>query len=364
MPFMIRGGKMPDSRHVFEVLDKPEIIASVPSTVVVFGADSFLKQHAIESILERSGCDRSSVKKIEGELAAWRDIHDALATRSLFDDDGKRVSVVKDADSFVSKNRTPLEKWSERSSEKGSEDATLLLELNSFPGNTKLYKLVLKQGLIVDCNPPLKPRAKTNLDETAIQKWIIKWGKGHHAVQLTTQQANILVERVGAVFGLLDCELAKLALFADAQQHVSDAHVKEMVGGWRTKTAWEIADSIAEGRIHHAMEQIDRLMISGQNAIGLSAQLSWSFRRFGLAAHVVEQQERYGGKVALNRALEQAGFRVYEVDDAARRLRRIGRARAKLILPWLKDLDMKLKGSHSVEDRSRFALEEFVMRMG
>jgi predicted ATPase len=78
----------------------------------------------------------------------------------------------------------------------------------------------------------------------------------------------------------------------------------------------------------------------------------------------VEQQERYGGKVALNRALEQAGFRVYEVDDAARRLRRIGRARAKLILPWLKDLDMKLKGSHSTDDRSRFALEEFVMRMG
>ncbi len=355
---------MPEVRHVFEVLDKPASIASVPSTVVVFGADSFLKQRATETILDRSGCDRSSVKKVEGESAVWRDIHDALATRSLFDDDGGRVSVVKDADSFVSKNRAPLEKWSERSSGKGSDDATLLLELNSFPGNTKLYKLVLKQGLIVDCNPPLKPRSKTNIDESAIQKWIIKWGKVHHSVQLTTQQANILVERVGAVFGLLDCELAKLALFADAQQHVSDSQVKEMVGGWRTKTAWEIADSIADGRIHHAREQIDRLMISGQNAIGLSAQLSWSFRRFGLAAHVVEQQERYGGKVALNRALEQAGFRVYEVDDAERRLRRIGRARAKLILPWLKDLDMKLKGSHSVEDRSRFALEEFVMRMG
>jgi predicted ATPase len=78
----------------------------------------------------------------------------------------------------------------------------------------------------------------------------------------------------------------------------------------------------------------------------------------------VEQQERYGGKVVMNRALEQAGFRVYEVDEAARRLKRIGRARAKLILPWLKGLDMKLKGSHSGDDRGRFALEEFVLRMG
>ena len=355
---------MPDSIHVFELLDKPESVAAVPATIVVFGADSFLKQHAIETILDRSGCDRSSVKKVEGESALWRDIHDALATRSLFDDDGRRVTVVKGADTFVSKNRAPLEKWAEKSSAKPSDDATLLLELTSFPGNTKLYKLVLKQGLIIDCNPPLKPRSKTNIDDTAIQKWIITWGSRHHAVQLSTQQANILVERVGAVFGLLDCELAKLGLFAGANQKVSNEHVKEMVGGWRTKTAWEIADSIAEGRIHQALEQIDRLMISGQNAIGLSAQLSWSFRRFGLAAHVVEQQERFGGKAALNRALEQAGFRVYEVDDAARRLKRIGRARAKLILPWLKDLDMKLKGSHSSDDRARFALEEFVMRMG
>jgi len=351
---------MADSINVFELLDKPESVSSIPSVISVFGADSFLKQLAIEAILKRSGCDQASVKKVEGELTMWRDIHDALATRSLFDDEGRRISIVKAADTFVTKNRAYLEKWSE----KPADDATLVLELTSFPGNTKLFKLVQKHGLIIDCNPPLKARSKTNIDETAIQKWIVKWGRGQHSVQLSTQQANILVERVGAVFGLLDCELAKLALFADANQNVTDEQVKEMVGGWRTKTAWEIADSIAEGRIHQAMEQIDRLMISGQNAIGLSAQLSWSFRRFGLAAHVVEQQERFGGKAILNKALETAGFRVYETDDAARRLKRIGRARAKLILLWLKDLDMKLKGSHSQEDRARFALEEFVMRMG
>jgi len=351
---------MADSLHVFELLDKPESISSIPSIISVFGADSFLKQHAIEAILQQSGCDLASVKKVEGEVTMWRDIHDALATRSLFDEEGRRFSIVRAADTFVSKNRAYLEKWSE----KPADDATLALELTSFPGNTKLFKLVQKRGLIVDCNPPLKARSKTNLDETAILKWIINWGRGHHAVQLSTKQANILVERVGAVFGLLDSELAKLALFADANQKVTDEQVKEMVGGWRTKTVWEIADSIAEGRIHQAMEQIDRLMTSGQNAIGVSAQLSWSFRRFGLAAYLVEQQERFGGKAILNKALETAGFRVYEVDDAARRLKRIGRARAKLILPWLKDLDMKLKGSHSNDDRARFALEEFVMRMG
>ena len=44
------------------------------------------------------------------------------------------------------------------------------------------------------------------------------------------------------------------------------------------------------------MEQLDRLLASGQNAIGISAQLSWYFRRFGMAAHLIEQSEHIGAQ--------------------------------------------------------------------
>ncbi len=105
---------------------------------------------------------------------------------------------------------------------------------------------------------------------------------------------NVMIERIGFVFGLLDTELAKLALFAGEDGKVSDAIVHELVGGWRTKTVWEVADQIADGKVASAMEQLDRLFASGQNAIGIFAQLSWYFRRYGMAAHCIEQAERFG----------------------------------------------------------------------
>ncbi len=238
----------------------------------------------------------------------------------------------------------------------------MILELDSLAANTKIYKLIVERGLAVKCSAPIKARSKDAIDEKAVQSWLIAWGKRQHSVQLSIPQADIMLERIGAVFGLLDTELAKLALFAQSDGKVSDAIVHELVGGWRTKTVWEIADQIADGKIAKALEQLDRLFAGGQNAFGVMAQLSWYFRRFGLAAHSIEQAERFGRKPAIGDALEQSGFYRYVLADAEQKLRRIGRPRARQLLNWLRDLDLELKGSHSQEDRARLAIEEFVMR--
>jgi hypothetical protein len=41
----------------------------------------------------------------------------------------------------------------------------------------------------------------------------------------------------------------------------------------------------------------------------------------------------------------------------------LGRQRAGQLYRWLLELDLALKGSHSQEDRARWALEELVLRM-
>lgn len=349
---------MADVLHVFDLLEgKPP--HRLGASVALFGSDWFLRHRALDSLIKHSKISMDAVRKREGDQSTWRDIHDDLATRSLFDDGGPRITILREADSFVSKNRASLERWAETS----TGDATLILELDSLPGNTKLYKLILKHGTVIQCSAPLKKGSRDTPDDRALQKWLIQWGKNNHAISLSIKQANVMVDRIGPVFGLLDSELAKIALFADAKGGVSDEIVHELVGGWRTKTAWEIADSIADGKIAVALEQLDRLLASGQNAIGLSAQLSWYFRRFGVAAHLIEQAERFGRKPIMTTSLEQAGFYRYSIQDAERHLRRIGRDRARQILAWLKDLDIRLKGSHSQEDRARMALEEFVLRL-
>jgi DNA polymerase-3 subunit delta len=120
---------------------------------------------------------------------------------------------------------------------------------------------------------------------------------------------------------------------------------------------------VAEGRVESSLEAIDKLFMAGQSAFGVAAQLSWSLRRYGIAAQLVEQSERLGNKPSLPQALEGAGFRGFELGKAELRLRRIGRQRAKDILSWLVELELQLKGSHSNEDRARLALESFLLKL-
>lgn len=353
------GTKSTAPTHVFDFLNS---IPShpLPAVIACFGNDDFLRRTAIHHWIAHSKLEPESIRVFDGDEDAWREVHDELATRSLFDVAGHRMAVVRSSDKFVTKNRETLERWVDDP----APDSCLLLEIQTLAANTKLYKLIGQKGYLVNCTVPQKSSWGNPPDEKALQQWTIAWAKSRHEVQLTAKQSAVIVDRIGGVCGLIDCELAKLALFADSKQQVSDDRINELVGGWRTQTAWELADAIADGRVANALEQLDKLINAGQNAVGLLAQLSWSLRRFGLAAQLVEQSERTGGKMALATALEQAGFFRFDVAKAEARLKRIGRARSKEMLTSLVELELKLKGSHSNEHRARLALESLIMKLG
>jgi DNA polymerase-3 subunit delta len=340
----------------FEVMDGKSVPVLSP-TVVLFGPDSFLREQSLAIAIQHWKIDAASVSRHYGEEVAWVDVHDQLATRSLFDDTGHKTVIIRAADKFVSKFRDPLERWAQSS----AIDATLVLFLDQFASNTRLYKQLQKTGTLIQCAIPTLKSFGSPPDDRAIEKWVIGWGKHHHDLKLTSRQAQVLVERIGAIFGLLDCELAKLALFAD-KGVVSDQHVDELVGGWRTKSAWDIADWIADGEISRALNELDRLFQAGQAPIGLMAQIAWSLRRFGLAANLLLQAKNVGQSLRPTDALSQSGFYANKIITADKQLRRMGLGRASQISQWLSDLDLKLKGTHSHEDRARFALEEFMMR--
>jgi DNA polymerase-3 subunit delta len=324
--------------------------AKLPAVIACFGPDDFLRHRSLQHTLALGDLDPSTIRTFEGEETEWRDLSDELATRSLFDFDGRRAARLRNADSFVTKHRDALERWVERP----PPDATLLLDVRTLAATTNLYKRIKKHGWLIATGDP---------KDAELADWIIRWAKSHHALTLKRTQALVLVDRIGPICGLIDCELAKLALFTDRQGGVSDSRVDELVGGWRTQTVWLLADAIAEGKIDQAMLQIDQLVMAGQQVIGIAAQLSWSLRRYGTAARLVEQMERSGRRPALQEALGKAGFRTFELGKAESRLRRIGRVRARELLSWLVDLELQLKGSHSNEDRGRIALETLLLKL-
>jgi DNA polymerase-3 subunit delta len=337
------------SFSAFDFLERNDT-AELPPVVACFGPDDFLRHKSFQHAMEIGQVDASTVRTFEGDESPWCDVHDELATRSLFDLAGRRVARLRNADPFVTKHRESLERWVE----KPSPGATLLLDLQTLAANTNLYKKIKKNGWLVSAG---------DIKDAELSGWIVRWGKKEHGISLTRPQANVLVDRIGPICGLIDCELAKLALFVESKGTVSDARVDELVGGWRTQTVWNLAESIADGKINHALRQIDKLIMAGQSVFGIAAQLSWSLRRYGIATRYIEQLERRGQKTSLQNALATAGFRGHELSKAESSIRRLGRPRARELLSWLLELELQLKGSHSNEERGRLALETFLLKL-
>ncbi len=111
-------------------------------------------------------------------------------------------------------------------------------------------------------------------------------------IRLSREAVEQLVDLIGWEFGLLDQELAKLALFVEPKGEVQVDLVNHVVGGWRTQTTWDMLDAAADGDAVTALGQLDKLLQAGEAPQALFGSIAWSLRRFAAATRIVEQQER------------------------------------------------------------------------
>ena len=142
--------------------------------------------------------------------------------------------------------------------------------------------------------------------------------------------------------------------------------VRDVAGGWRTKTTWEIIDQACDGNVAEALTQLDKLLATGEKPIALFGSISWSLRRFAAATRVYEQAEREGRRISIRESLTQAGFRPWPANvlqRAEKQLRQLGRRRAGQIYRWLLAADLAMKRTHSQDERARLVLEQLFVRM-
>jgi len=349
--------------HAFDYLRAPD--KHTPAAVsVMFGDEAFLKQLVTRqlrtNVLED---DDAPFATFAGDNVEWRDVADELSTVALFGGGGRRLAIVEDADDFVRDNRARLEDYVE----KPRSNSVLVLEVTNWQSNTRLYKAVDQSGLQIECRAPQKAVGKRKvLDEGRLIKWLSSWASQRHDAKLLPVAGELLLELVGPEFGLLDQELAKLALFAERGGEITPEMVRDVVGGWRTQTIWELLDAACDGDTADALGQLDRLLQSGEHPVALFGQISWALRRFAAATRIYQHAERVGRKPSVRQALEQAGFRKWPkeaMERAERQLRQLGRERAARMHRWLLETDLALKGSHSAPHRARLALEKLLVRM-
>lgn len=335
--------------HALDYLEKPGKHEPRP-VMVVYGDERFLKRLVIDDLRGRvAGSDDAEFAQavFDGATADYRDVMDELATVALFGSGGRFV-VVEDADEFVSRNRGELEDYVARPHKKSA----LVLDVKSWPSNTRLFKAVAASGLQIEANRPTPAR---------LRKWLPAWSRQQHDRGLDGDAIDLLLELVGPEPGLLDQELAKLAAACGDDGNITAAAVEELVGGWRAKTTWEMLDAALAGDAAAALAQLDRLLLGGENPIGLLGQAGSSLRRMAAAARLVEQAEATGRRITLRAALEEVGVRAFVLAKSEAQLRQLGRKRAGKLYQWLLDADLALKGDSAAPPRT--VLEELIIQM-
>lgn len=317
---------------------------------VLAGDEAFLVGRVLKALrasARPSGEDLGATKTLSGPQADLADVMHLLTARSLFSKERPLV-VVTEADAFVTEHRAKLE--AHASSAKG--EGILVLQVDSFPKNTKLYGLVDKLGLLIDCK---------GLEGAAVATWLKTWSEEQYKKKLDKDAAQLMVELVGGNLGVLDRELAKLVDWSGDAAKLTAEHVHEVVGGWKTKTAWEMLDLALDGNAPEALRQLHRLLAAGEQPVGVLAQVGSTLRRFNAAATLVGQAEAEGRRITPGDALREAGAPPFTIRNAEPRLKRLGRVRASQLLRWVLQADLDLKGDSPLPPR--VVLEQLLVRI-
>ena len=254
----------------------------------------------------------------------------------------QRIVLIEDADEFVSANRPVLEKYVTQPA-KGS---LLILDVKSWPKNTKLFKLVEQHGLAVEC---------AELTGVNLFKWLQRIAKDQFGKTLDREAASLIVQLAGDGVGLLLQEVAKLASLVGDTVEITREDVPKVVGGWRTETTWVMLDAVRDGKPGKALEALDKLMLHGEAPQKVLGGVTFTFRK------LAEATERARAGEPLREAILASGVFPNAIAPVEAYLRRIGFERASRILQLLIEADTQMKGGSRVDPK--LLLERLFVRL-
>jgi DNA polymerase III subunit delta len=309
---------------------------------VVYGDEDFLRRQvrrALRTLIVGPDADDAAVSVYAGDSATYAAVFDDLATVPFFSP--RRLVLVENADPFVTLYRANLEKAVANLPARG----TLVLDVKTWPSNTRLAKLV-DGAATIECKA---------LKTAQLPGWCVQWAATQHGKQLSGQAASLLVDLVGQEMGLLDQELLKVAIYVGDRQQIEAGDVDRLVGNSRAENIWKILDTIGEGRTAEALIHLDRLLDQGEEPLRILGAFAMQLRRLAKAARLNQQG------LPLPAALQQAGIQPWAVRGAEQQLKHLGRRRAERLYDWLLEVDFGLKGGSSLPERT--LLERLVIRL-
>jgi DNA polymerase-3 subunit delta len=309
---------------------------------VLHGDEAFLKRQAILTIKQRAlgdDADQGAASSYAGDKAEFAEVMDELTTAPFFAP--RRVVVVENADPFVTRFRGLLEK------KVAALPATglLVLDVKTWPANTRLAKLVDNAATLVCKAPPPYKMAP----------WCSAWSASRHSKELPAAAAQLLVDLIGSEMGQLDQELEKLSIYVGERAKINVADVDKLVGQSRAENIWKIFDALAEGKPGQALGMLDRLFDQGEEPMRILGALALQLRRLAQAGRLALQG------VSIGAALERAGVAPFALQGAERQLKHLGRRRLGKLYDWLMELNLGVRGDSPLPERVQF--ERLLVRL-
>ncbi len=307
--------------------DEPE-----RSVYVVHGDDPYLIRESVAAIVRRffPDGDAAGVERFAGSETALADLLDLLHTLPFF---GKwRLAVVEEADPFVTRYRSEIERYVEKPAARG----VLVLQTRSWPSNTRLAKAIEASGLSIQAACPR---------ESELPGWLVQLARSVGGAKLDKDAAQLLVELVGPAPGALAAEVEKLAVYAGEERHITAADVSTMVGAGRIESIWKILDAATNGQAAEALTQLDALIASGEPPIALLAAMSTNLLKLHHAGLLRTR------KVSLGEACQAAGIPPFAVDKTRRQHAHLGPRRTDQLPRMLLNCDLGIKGGSTLDPR-------------
>lgn len=334
--------------------------SDIAPVYVVFGNEAFLRTQAVHRLLDRL------LKPEERGLCCAE--YDGTAEPAAVLDDvrtlpflgPRRVVLVRDADRLIGVKRGSGSETNEDAADakdaqraKGAREAlekyaespcrtgVLILECGSFPSNLRLYKRVAALGGCIPCEAP-KP--------WKLPEWLQERCRNEYGKQLALDAARSILDHVGESLGVLDGELAKLAVYVGSRATITTADVERLVGHDREQKVFGVLNAMADGDRKAALHLWEDVWETDRAAEGRAVGgIAWGVRQY-LEAHRRQQTGATAHELA--RHLRTDERRVEQ------RLQAFPPDRLLQQLAQLADADVAAKtGARSV----RTSIERFIM---
>jgi DNA polymerase-3 subunit delta len=276
---------------------------------------------------------------LEGGQAELAEVLDELRTVPFLA--ARRVVVIKEADSFVSRNRSALEKYFAKPSTTG----VLVLTVGSWPKTTKLAKKLAKVGELIEVVPPKRHE---------LPALLTRYAREASGKALDREAAQLLVELVGEDLAQLRNEVDKLALFAGRDKAITSGHVESLAGHNRIYGAFEVIEAMMAGQPMQAIRRLRNMFAEDRSAeYTVVGAFAYHLRRLFNAKAMLQKGESPG--VVAQKA------RIWrDKDRFFAQLRRTSLEQLAGYIEQLAGIDHAVKTGQA---KTQVALEQLVLRL-